>query len=73
LAALVAGGRRLLRRRDNDHPSHFHVMLRTTPTAIELLPEVEASPTTGEGADGNSDGNAGGDAGPRASDAARAN
>ncbi|QDH70907.1 MFS transporter [Marilutibacter alkalisoli] len=40
LAALVAGGRRLLRRRDTDHPTAFHVMLRTTPTAIELLPET---------------------------------
>ena len=34
LAALVAGGRRLLRHRDNSHPSVFHAMLRTTPTAI---------------------------------------
>ena len=40
LAALFAGGRRLLRRRANDHPSTFHVMLRTTPTAFELLPET---------------------------------
>ena len=41
LAALIAGGRRLLRRRDNEHPSEFHVMVQTTPTAIEMLPEVE--------------------------------
>lgn len=41
LAALVAGGRRLLRHRDNRHPSVFHAMLRTTPTAIELLPDVD--------------------------------
>lgn len=42
LAALIAGGRRLLRHRDNEHPSEFHVMVQTTPTAIEMLPEVEA-------------------------------
>lgn len=42
LAALIAGSRRLLRKRESAHPSEFHVMLRTTPTAIELLPEVEA-------------------------------
>src|SRR5690606_28635021 len=41
LAALVSGGRRLLRPRVNDTPSVFHLMLRTTPTAIELLPEVD--------------------------------
>ena len=55
LAALVAGGRRLLRRRDNEHPSAFHVMLRTTPSAIELLPEVDAPAEEGEDV-----GNAGG-------------
>jgi MFS family permease len=43
LAALFAGGRRLLRHRDNDHPSVFHLMLRTTPTAFELLPETDAA------------------------------
>lgn len=42
LVALVAGARRLLHHRDNAHPSAFHAMLRTTPTAIELLPEVDA-------------------------------
>ena len=42
LAALVAGGRRLLRRRDNDTPAVFHPMVNTTPTAIEMLPEVDA-------------------------------
>lgn len=48
LLALVAGGRRLLRRRDRTSPSQFHPMTRTTPTALELLPEtdVDASPTT---------------------------
>ncbi len=42
LAALVAGARRVFRPRENDTPSEFHLMLRTTPSAIELLPEVEA-------------------------------
>ncbi|MBJ6980191.1 MFS transporter [Luteimonas sp. MC1895] len=48
LAALVAGGRRLLRPRDNDTPSVFHLMLRTTPTAIELLPEVDIAEPEGQ-------------------------
>ena len=42
--ALIAAGRRLLRRRDNDHPAHFHPMLRTTPSALELLPETGPAP-----------------------------
>lgn len=42
--ALIAAGRRLLRRRDNDHPAHFHPMLRTTPAALELLPETGPAP-----------------------------
>ncbi|VXB24235.1 MFS transporter [Luteimonas sp. 9C] len=42
--ALVAAGRRLLRQRDNDHPSVFHPMLRTTPSALELLPETGPAP-----------------------------
>ena len=41
LAALVAGGRRLLRHRDNDSPASFHAMVNTTPTAIELLPGID--------------------------------
>lgn len=41
LVALVAGARRVLRPRENDSPSEFHLMLRTTPSAIELLPEVD--------------------------------
>ncbi|MEN1957681.1 MFS transporter [Luteimonas changyuni] len=49
LVALVAGGRRLLRHRDNDHPSAFHVMLRTTPTAFELLPDADATAADSEG------------------------
>ncbi len=40
LLALVAGGRRLLRARRLLRPARFHPMLRTTPTALELLPEI---------------------------------
>ncbi|WP_425490793.1 MFS transporter [Luteimonas cellulosilyticus] len=42
--AVIAAGRRLLRQRDNDHPAHFHPMLRTTPSALELLPETGPAP-----------------------------
>lgn len=38
LAAFV-GGRLAIRRRERPHPAQFHPMLRTTPTALELLPE----------------------------------
>ena len=38
--AAVAGGRRLLVRRTREQPAHFHPMLRTTPGALELLPET---------------------------------
>ena len=41
LLTLFAGGRRLLKRRSLDGSSVFHPMLRTTPTAFELLPETE--------------------------------
>ena len=41
LLALVAGGRRLLRQRDRNDPAQFHAMLRTTPSALELLPETD--------------------------------
>lgn len=44
MLALVAAGRRLLRRRDRDHPASFHPMLRTTPSALELLPGTDAHP-----------------------------
>lgn len=44
LLAIVAAGRRLLVRRDRDHPAHFHPMLRTTPSALELLPETNSHP-----------------------------
>ena len=40
--AAVAAGRRLLRRRTLAHPAQFHAMLRTTPAALELLPETES-------------------------------
>lgn len=40
--AVVAAGRRLLFRRAREHPAHFHPMLRTTPSALELLPETDA-------------------------------
>lgn len=48
LLALIAGGRRLLRRRSLDNAGQFHPMLRTTPAALELLPEVDGDtdPTT---------------------------
>lgn len=39
--ALVAGGRRLLRRRRRRDPAQFHAMLRTTPTAFEMLPDTD--------------------------------
>jgi hypothetical protein len=40
LLALVAGGRRLFKARRLLHPGRFHPMLRTTPTALEMLPEI---------------------------------
>ncbi|MDQ3287547.1 MAG: MFS transporter [Pseudomonadota bacterium] len=40
LLALLVGGRRLLRARILPHRAHFHPMLRTTPSALELLPEI---------------------------------
>ena len=42
LLALVAGGRRLLRRRERPHPAHFHPLQTTTPSALEMLPETHA-------------------------------
>ena len=41
LLALVTGGRRLLRQRKREDPAQFHAMLRTTPSALELLPETD--------------------------------
>ncbi|MEO6169649.1 MAG: MFS transporter [Lysobacter sp.] len=43
LLAVVTGGRRVFRQRDLDDPAQFHAMLRTTPSALELLPETDAS------------------------------
>ncbi len=36
--------RRLVRHRESEHPAQFHAMLRTTPTALELLPEPDTAP-----------------------------
>jgi hypothetical protein len=47
LLAARAGGRRLWRRRDRESPAQFHPMLRTTPSALELLPETEAAAISG--------------------------
>ena len=46
LLALIAGGRRLLKARHLLHPARFHPMLRTTPTALEMLPEIPDAPAT---------------------------
>jgi MFS family permease len=43
--ALVAGGRRLLKARHLLHPARFHPMVRTTPVALELLPEISDRPS----------------------------
>lgn len=43
LLAALAAGRRLLRRRDRESPALFHPMLRTTPSALELLPETDVA------------------------------
>lgn len=40
LVAVVALGRRLVRHRDREHPGQFHPMVRTTPSALEMLPET---------------------------------
>jgi MFS family permease len=44
LLALVAGGRRLFKARRLLHPARFHPMLRTTPAALEMLPEIPDAP-----------------------------
>jgi MFS family permease len=46
LLALIAGGRRLLKARHLLRPARFHPMLRTTPTALEMLPEIPDAPAT---------------------------
>jgi len=43
LLAVVAALRMLVRHRARDHPGHFHAMLRTTPSALELLPETDTA------------------------------
>jgi len=47
LLAVVAGGRRLLKARHLLHPARFHPMVRTTPVALELLPEIPDRPLRG--------------------------
>ena len=49
LLALVAGGRRLFKARRLLHPGRFHPMLRTTPTALEMLPEIPDAADPGRG------------------------
>lgn len=41
LLAVASGSRRLLRQHDRDEPAQFHAMLRTTPSALEMLPETD--------------------------------
>lgn len=41
--AAVAAGRRLWRRREREQPAAFRPMLRTTPSAFDLLPETVSS------------------------------
>lgn len=48
LLAAIAGGRRLLRARHLLNPTRFHPMLRTTPTVLELLPEIPDAPRKDE-------------------------
>ena len=43
---VLAGGRRLWRHRDRDHPAHFHPMIRTTPSALGLLPDGQPAHST---------------------------
>ena len=49
LRRLVAGGRRLFKARRLLHPGRFHPMLRTTPTALEMLPEIPDTADHGRG------------------------
>ena len=49
MLALVAGGRRLFKARRLLHPGRFHPMLRTTPTALEMLPEIPDAADPGRG------------------------
>ena len=45
--AVVAGGRRLFKVRELLHAGRFHPMLRTTPAALEMLPEIPDAPEAG--------------------------
>lgn len=47
LLALAAAGRRLYRSRNIFHRARFHPMLRTTPAALNLLPEIPPAPPEG--------------------------
>lgn len=47
LLALVAAGRRVFKVRELLHPGRFHPMLRTTPAALEMLPEIPDAPEAG--------------------------
>jgi MFS family permease len=44
LLGLYVFSRLFRRQREASGESHFHAMLRTTPTAMEMLPEVEIAP-----------------------------
>ena len=44
--SLFLMARLALNRRPDRHPAAFHPMLRTTPAALELLPETESPPPT---------------------------
>lgn len=47
MLALVAAGRRVLKAHRLLHPARFHPMLRTTPVALEMLPEIPDAPQPG--------------------------
>lgn len=48
LLAIVTSGRRLFRARQIFHHARFHPMLRTTPAALELLPDIPVQPPEGQ-------------------------
>lgn len=48
LLAVVTSGRRLFRARQIFHHARFHPMLRTTPAALELLPDIPVQPPEGQ-------------------------
>lgn len=55
LLGLYVVSRLFRRHREASGESHFHAMLRTTPTAMEMLPEVEPGPEPSSGADTEAD------------------